>query len=109
MASCDRGALAGTCSEHTGKHVADNKVFLASTCTKLGGTFVDAECPNTSVIGACTLPTSEVRNFYGTGSAAWDPERARSECAGSLGGSLQASLMLKKRPGVELASSRCVS
>lgn len=88
-ASCDRGALVGTCSEYTGKYLADNEVFLASTCTKLGGTFVYAECPNTSVIGACTLSTSEVRKFYGAGSAAWDPERARSECAGSLGGSWQ--------------------
>jgi hypothetical protein len=88
-ASCDRGAIVGTCSEYAGKYLADNEVLLSSMCTKLGGTFVYAECPNTTVIGACTLSTSEVRKFYGAGSAAWDPERARGECAGSLGGSWQ--------------------
>jgi len=89
IASCERTAVTGTCSEYAGNHLAKNEVFLASSCAKLGGTFVYAECPNTSVIGDCTLSTSEVRKFYGTGASAWDPERARSECTGALGGSWQ--------------------
>lgn len=90
IGSCDRVAITGTCSEYAGKYLADNEVLFTSSCSKLGGTWVYAECPNTSVIGACTLSTSEVRKFYGAGAAAWDPERARSECVGSFGGSWQA-------------------
>jgi hypothetical protein len=90
IGSCDRVAITGTCSEYAGKYLADNEVLLTSSCAKLGGTFVYTECPNTSVIGSCTLSTSEVRKFYGAGAAAWDPERARSECVGSFGGSWQA-------------------
>jgi hypothetical protein len=51
---------------------------------------VYAECPNTSVVGACTLSTGEVRKFYGTGGAAFEPDRARSECLTSYRGAWQA-------------------
>jgi hypothetical protein len=57
-----------------------NEGFLTSSCQKLSGTFVYAECPNTSLVGACTLSTGEVRRFYATGGAGWEVDRAKSEC-----------------------------
>lgn len=86
IGSCDRAPSTGTCSEYSGAYLVQNEILLTSSCAKLGGTFVYAECPNTSVVGSCTLSTGEVRKFYGTGSAAYEPERARSECEGSYRG-----------------------
>lgn len=87
IGSCDRGSLTGTCSEYAGAYLAQNEILLTSSCAKLGGTFVYAECPNTSVIGACTLSTSEIRKFYGTGASAYAPEQAQKECETSFRGS----------------------
>ncbi|HVJ94617.1 MAG TPA: hypothetical protein VM580_32750 [Labilithrix sp.] len=91
VASCDRGQSMGTCSEYGRTYLAANELLLKSSCGKLGGTFVHAECPNTSVVGSCTLSTGEVRKFYGTGSNAYVPERARSECETSFRGTWQMS------------------
>ncbi|MBX3206153.1 MAG: hypothetical protein KF764_13870 [Labilithrix sp.] len=90
VGSCDRAPSTGTCSEYAGAYLVSNEVLLTSSCSRLGGTFVYAECPNTSVVGACTLSTGEVRKFYGTGASAYEPERARQECEGSFRGSWQA-------------------
>ncbi|MBX3212293.1 MAG: hypothetical protein KF850_09695 [Labilithrix sp.] len=90
VGSCDRASTTGTCSEYAGAYLAQNEVLLTSSCSKLGGTFVYAECPNTSVVGACTLSTGEVRKFYGTGASAYEPERARQECESSFHGGWQA-------------------
>lgn len=87
IGSCDRAEMTGTCSEYAGSYLTGNEVFLTSSCGKLGGTFVYAECPNTSVVGACTLSTGEVRKFYATGSAAFTPDRAQSECLTAFRGS----------------------
>jgi len=86
VGSCDRASSTGTCSEYIGAYLAQNEILLTSSCARLGGTFVYAECPNTSVIGACTLSTGEVRKFYGTGASAYDSERAQKECATSYHG-----------------------
>ncbi len=86
IGSCDRGSLTGTCSEYGGTYLAQNEVLLTSSCAKLGGTFVYAECPNTSVIGGCTLSTGEVRKFYGTGASAYTAEQAQNECVSSYRG-----------------------
>ncbi|MBX3262318.1 MAG: hypothetical protein KIS78_34795 [Labilithrix sp.] len=90
VGSCDRAPTTGTCSEYAGAYLAQNEILLTSSCSRLGGTFVYAECPNTSVVGACALSTGEVRMFYGTGASAYEPERARQECEGSFHGAWQA-------------------
>lgn len=90
IGSCDRGSSTGTCSEYAGTYLAQNELLLTSSCSRLGGTFVYAECPNTSVVGACTLSTGEIRKFYGTGASAYDAERARKECETSYRGSWEA-------------------
>ncbi len=86
VGSCDRSSSTGTCSQYAGSYLSQNEVLLTSSCSKLGGTFVYAECPNTSVIGACTLSTGEVRKFYGTGASAYEPEPAQKECETSYRG-----------------------
>jgi hypothetical protein len=90
IGSCDRAASTGTCSEYRGTYLTENEILLTSSCGKLGGTFVYAECPNTSVVGACTLSTSEVHTFYGTGASAYEPDRARKECEASFHGAWKA-------------------
>jgi hypothetical protein len=77
----------GTCSEYGGTYLAQNEILVKSSCAKLGGTWVAAECPNTSVVGGCTLSSGEVRKYYGTGTSAYDVDRAKSECATTLHGS----------------------
>lgn len=89
VGSCDRVVATGTCSEYTGTYLAQNEVLLTSTCAKLGGTWVYAECPNTSVVGKCTLSTTEVRKFYGTGAASYEPDKAKTECETSFRGTWQ--------------------
>jgi hypothetical protein len=84
--SCDRITAASVCSEYTGSYLAQNEAVLTATCGKLGGTFAYAECPNSSVLGSCTLATSEVRKFFGTGGVAYDAARAKKECEGSYKG-----------------------
>jgi hypothetical protein len=86
IGSCDRASSIGTCSEYNGAYLAENEILLTSSCGKLGGTFVYAECPNTSVVGGCTLSTGEIRKFYGTGASAYEPDRARQECETSFRG-----------------------
>jgi hypothetical protein len=90
VGSCDRAPSTGTCSEYNGTYLAQNEILLTSSCTKLGGTFVYAECPNTSVVGACLLSTGETRKFYGTGGSAYEPDRARKECEDAFRGSWRA-------------------
>src|SRR4051794_40416064 len=53
--SCDRVTGQSVCSEYSGAYLAQNEAVLSSTCGKLSGAFAAAECPNTSVLGACTL------------------------------------------------------
>jgi hypothetical protein len=86
IASCDRVASMSYCAEYSGAYLAQNEVALTGSCKKLGGAFVVAECPNTAVLGACTLPTGEVRKLYSSGEAAFDLSRAQKECASSYHG-----------------------
>lgn len=86
IASCDRVAAMSYCAEYTGAYLAQNELALSGSCKKLGGAFVFAECPNTSVLGACTLPTGEVRKLYAGGEAPFDPARAKKECDASYHG-----------------------
>ncbi len=86
IGSCDRVAATSVCSEYAGAYLAQNEASLTSTCSKLGGAFAYAECPNTSVLGSCRLATTEVRKFYGSGGAAWDLPRAKTECETAYGG-----------------------
>ena len=69
------------CAEYSGTYLAQNELALSGSCKKLNGAFVFAECPNTAVLGACTLPTGEVRKLYSSGEAAFDLARAQKECA----------------------------
>lgn len=81
IASCDRVASMSYCAEYSGAYLAQNETALSGSCKKLNGAFVVAECPNTAVLGACTLPTGEVRKLYSSGEAAFDLARAQKECA----------------------------
>lgn len=74
------------CAEYSGSYLAQNEAALTGSCKKLGGTFVYAECPNTAVLGSCTLPTGEVRKLYASGEAAFDAARAKKECDASYHG-----------------------
>lgn len=84
--SCDRVTGQSVCSEYAGAYLAQNEAVLSSACGKLSGAFVGAGCPNTSVLGSCTLATGEVRKFYGSGGAPYDAARAEAECAGPYRG-----------------------
>lgn len=86
LASCDRVTSMSYCAEYSGTYLAQNELALSGSCKKLGGAFVFAECPNTAVLGACTLPTGEVRKLYASGGAAFDAARAQKECATSYHG-----------------------
>ena len=86
LASCDRVTAMSYCAEYSGTYLAQNELALSGGCKKLGGAFVFAECPNTAVLGACTLPTGEVRKLYSSGEAAFDAARAQKECATSYHG-----------------------
>lgn len=86
VGSCDRASSVGTCSEYGSSYLAENELLVKTSCTKLGGTFVDAECPNTSVVGGCTLSSGEIRKYYGTGASAYDADRARGECVSTFHG-----------------------
>ena len=89
-ASCDRVTGQSVCSEYSGSYLAQNEAVISSGCAKLGGAFVGAECPNTAVLGSCTLSTTEVRKFYASGGAAYDAARAQKECEGSYRGTWSA-------------------
>jgi hypothetical protein len=89
MGSCDRASATGTCSEYSAQYLTQNELLVRTSCARLNGTFVHAECPNTSVVGACTLSSGEVRKFYGTGANAYQPSRARAECETSFRGAWQ--------------------
>lgn len=91
VASCDRSTLIGTCSEYDPGYFAQHKNLLTDGCAKLSGTFAFSECPNTSVLGTCKMPSGERRKFYAAGKNPYDAERARKECETSfLHGSWQA-------------------
>lgn len=90
IASCDRITSMSVCSEYSGSFLAHNEAIHSAGCAKLGGSFSAGECPNTSVLGACTLSTGELRKFYGTGGAAWTAATAEKECAGAYRGKWKA-------------------
>jgi hypothetical protein len=79
--SCDRVAATSVCSEYSGSWLSQNEAMITSGCTKNKGTFVYAECPNTSLVGSCTLATGEIRRYYASGGAPYDVDRAKMECA----------------------------
>lgn len=85
VASCDRVTSAGVCSEWSGSYLAQNSALVSASCQRLSGTFVMAECPNTTVLGSCTLSTTEVRRFYSAGGF-YDAAKAQKECETSLKG-----------------------
>jgi hypothetical protein len=84
--SCDRVTGMSVCSEYSGSYLEGSEAILGAACAKLSGAFVGAECPNTSVLGSCTLATGEVRKFYASGGAAYDAARAEKECSGPYKG-----------------------
>lgn len=90
IASCDRSGAAGTCSEYDGTYLAQNENLAKTSCTRLGGTFVTAECPNMSIVGSCKLSSGESRKYYGTGTSAYDAERGKKECETTMRGTWQA-------------------
>lgn len=85
LASCDRVAAMSVCSEYEGAYLAQNELAVTTTCKKLSGAFVYAECPNTALLGSCVLATTERRRFYGSGQAAYTLESAKKECASFRG------------------------
>lgn len=85
VASCDRVTSAGVCSEWSGSYLAQNSALVSAQCQRLSGTFALAECPNTTVLGSCTLSTTEVRRFYSSGGY-YDAAKAQKECETSLKG-----------------------
>ena len=82
-ASCDRVTSASVCSEYA---LTDDEARLTASCTKLAGSFALAECPNTSVLGSCTLSTGETRKFYSGGGGSFDARSGKKDCEGSLKG-----------------------
>ncbi len=85
--NCDRITAMGVCSEYTGSNLQMNEGVLRESCRKLAGTFVGGECPNTTVLGSCTLATTEVRHYYATGGTTpYDAARAEKECSGNYAG-----------------------
>lgn len=84
--SCDRVSTMSVCSEYAPAQLAKDTAVLTAQCTKLGGTYVAAGCPNTAVLGSCTLGTGEVRTFYASGGAAYDAARAAKECSSLYSG-----------------------
>jgi hypothetical protein len=80
IGSCDRISKMSICSEYAGGYLARDEAILTSTCAKFSGTFVYAECPNTSVLGACKLSTTEARKYYASGALAYDATRAKQDC-----------------------------
>jgi hypothetical protein len=64
VASCDKIAVVGVCSEYTAEEVDRRELTLSDTCVKLKGTWAKARCPNTSLIGTCRTATGEVRSYY---------------------------------------------
>jgi hypothetical protein len=84
--NCDHITAMGVCSEYSGSYLVMNEGVLRESCRKLGGTFVNGECPNTTVLGSCTLATSEVRHYYASGAATYDAPRAEKECTGNYSG-----------------------
>ena len=84
--NCDRITAAGVCSEFSGSYLQMNEGVLRESCRKLNGTFVGGQCPNTNPLGSCTLATSEVRHYYGSGGPTYDAAKAEKECTGNYAG-----------------------
>jgi hypothetical protein len=85
--NCDRITAMGVCSEYSGSYLVMNEGALREACGKLSGFFVGGQCPNTTVLGSCTLATSEVRHYYASGGVApYDAARAEKECTGNYAG-----------------------
>jgi hypothetical protein len=88
--SCDRVTSMSVCSAYTAAQVATSAKVLAAQCAKLGGVYVAATCPNTSVLGACTVGTGELRVYYASGALAYDAARAEKECTTTMRGTWRA-------------------
>src|SRR4051794_18058387 len=84
--NCDRITAAGVCSEYSGSYLQMNEGVLREACRKLNGTFVGGQCPNTNPLGSCTLATSEVRHYYGSGGPTYDATKAEKECTSNYAG-----------------------
>lgn len=89
-ASCDRITAMSICSEYGAAHVASSAKILGAQCTKLGGAYVASPCPNTSVLGACTMSTGEVRVYYASGAISYDAARAEKDCSQTMRGKWKA-------------------
>jgi hypothetical protein len=85
-AACDRVTTMSVCSDYALARPAKDPALLAAACTKLGGTYVASSCPNTAVLGACTLGNGEMRTYYASGGAAYDAPRAEKECTSLYAG-----------------------
>lgn len=86
VASCDRVRAASVCSEYSGSYLAERAKVLGASCQKLGGSFAEGACPNTTVLGACALPTGEVRRLYAGGATPFDAAGAVEECRATYRG-----------------------
>lgn len=86
QASCDRVSSMSVCSEYAASQITASGAVLSSQCTKLGGAYVAAPCPNTALLGRCTIGTGEVRVYYASGAAAYDGARAEKDCTSSYRG-----------------------
>lgn len=84
--SCDRVASMSVCSTYAASQLAKDPAVLSAGCTKLGGTYVAAACPNTAVLGSCTLGNGETRSYYASGGVAYDGARAQKECTSLYAG-----------------------
>lgn len=84
--NCDRITAMGVCSQYSGSYLVMNEGVLRESCRKLAGTFVGGQCPNTTVLGSCTLATTEVRHYYASGASPYDAARAEKECTGNYAG-----------------------
>lgn len=89
-ASCDRITSMSVCSEYGAAQVASSVKILTAQCTKLGGAYVGSPCPNTAVLGACTMSTGEARIYYSSGGMAYDAARAEKDCGQTLRGKWKA-------------------
>lgn len=79
-ASCDRIGAMSVCSEYTKAALASGATRLGTTCKRLGGSWNPDHCPNTAVLGTCTMSTGELRKLYASGAMAFTETTAPKEC-----------------------------
>jgi hypothetical protein len=84
-ASCDKVSTLSVCSNYSGTLLAGGDKAVEMQCRSLGGTFTNAACPNTSVVGRCVMTTGEERLYYATGGSSFTDATAKSHCQSLFG------------------------